>query len=92
MLQCNNDDVDILVIAIQVTVVLPIDHSSSLQFYTKLRDGLPDCDRFRKGDEILQHHFVWIVPETLKSVEVPPCAIGVQQHVCTIESIMTSSN
>ena len=90
--QRTNNDVYILVIAIQVTVVPPIEHSSSLQFYTKLRNALPDCDRYRKEKEIVQHHFVWIVPETFKSLELPPDVAGVQQHICTIESIMTGIN
>ena len=80
-----------LIIAIQVTVVPPEEHSSSLQFYTKLRDSVLDCDHYKRSDEHVQHHFVWIVPEKYKSTEVPPLP-NVEQHVRTIESIMSTVN
>ena len=86
-------DVDLHIIAVQVTVVPPGEHSSSLQFYSTDRDGIADCDRYKQDNENAIHHFVWIVPEEQNVLTSgfppgPQSMRPVEQHLCTIEEIL----
>ena len=49
--------------------------------YTKSRDGFMNCgDRYKRGDENVKHHFVWIVPEKFKSADAPTVAAARLYH------------